>query len=219
MSHQPLSIEEMQLANARMHLMSKDEITAYNERLMASLSPETRTMFSRLEAEAKPTRPELTTITADALRALSGQDLDQAICQYVEKSLAEADNDRSALLQLPRGLQVFYLSFILEVEVMNGGVNQFFWNSSSQMADLVPAALRELGSPAAAKIFEEAQLVANIEATRRTSFKEEETLKAFMDSYKETALSSFDDPLCALAENFPSLRAIYVRVHEDLFLA
>lgn len=178
-------------------------------------------MFRRLEAEAeaKPAHPELTTITSDALRALSGQDLDQAICQYVEKSLAEADNDRSALLQLPRGLQVFYLSFILELEVMNGGVNQFFWNSSSQMADLVPAALRELGSPAAAKIFEEAQLVANIEATHRTSFKEEGTLEAFMDSYNETALSSFDDPLCALAENFPSLRATYVRVHADLFLA
>lgn len=220
MSHQPISIEEMKVADARMHLMSKEELTAYQERVMASLSPEVREAFRRIESEAqaRPPRIELTSITVDVLRELSGEDLDQAISQYVDTRLEAANDEPSALIQLPRGLQVFYLSFILEVEVLNGGVNQFFSNSSSKMAQLIPAALRELGSPAAAKIFEEAHLVANEEASTRTSFKAEGTIESFMDSYKETALKIFDAPLCTLAEQFPALRAAYVRDQEDRFL-
>jgi len=82
-------------------------------------------------------------------------ELDMLVYARIEGLLAAADSRRDALLRLPRGLQVFYLSLILEAEVNNGDLRQFFTNLSDY-ADLIAAALRELPCEAAAEIFEQA---------------------------------------------------------------
>jgi hypothetical protein len=51
------------------------------------------------------------------------------------------------ILGMSRAEQVLWLVFELCGEVSNGGVDQFFANSSGERAPLVPAALRELGEP------------------------------------------------------------------------
>ena len=51
------------------------------------------------------------------------------------------------ILGMSRPEQVLWLVFELCGEVSNGGVDQFFGNSSGERAPLVPDALRELGQP------------------------------------------------------------------------
>ena len=58
------------------------------------------------------------------------------------------------ILGMSRAEQVLWLVFELCGEVSNGGVDQFFANSSGERAPLVPAALRELGQPELAAVFE-----------------------------------------------------------------
>lgn len=58
------------------------------------------------------------------------------------------------ILGMSRAEQVLWLVFELCGEVSNGGVDQFFSNSSGERAPLMPAALRELGQPELATAFE-----------------------------------------------------------------
>lgn len=55
---------------------------------------------------------------------------------------------------MTRAEQVLWLTFELLGEVSNGGLQQFFDNSSGDRAPMVPAALRELGRPALADALE-----------------------------------------------------------------
>lgn len=82
-------------------------------------------------------------------------DLDMQVYAYIEGQLAGAESRRDTLLRLSRGLQVFYLSLIVEAEVMNGGLGQFFINLSDYVGLIAPA-LRELPCEPAALIFEQA---------------------------------------------------------------
>lgn len=59
---------------------------------------------------------------------------------------------------MSRAEQVLWLVFELCGEVSNGGVDQFFGNSSGERAPLVPAALRELGEPDLAAALERSLL-------------------------------------------------------------
>ncbi len=58
------------------------------------------------------------------------------------------------ILGMSRAEQVLWLVFELCGEVSNGGVDQFFGNSSGERAALVPSALRELGQSALADSLE-----------------------------------------------------------------
>lgn len=201
MSRQPISIEEMQ-AVAEQHLM-------------ATLSREVNDTFRQLAQEAPPAtaNPALAALASDVLRALRKEDAAPAIYHAVARYLAGSGDEADALLRLPRGLQVFYLSSILELELLNGGAHQFFWNTSDQMTCLIPVALRELGAHQAAQLFEEARLIACAEADDRGV-----SLDDFLKSSAKTSLARFDPPLCAQAQRFPALRAAYLRAHQYLFM-
>jgi hypothetical protein len=199
---------------------SPDELKAEYEKLLATMPPEVQKIFRENEEKAKnqPPRPRLAEISSASLKSLAGEDLDLAVYDYVETRLSGANDRKLALLSLPRGLQIFYLSFVIEAEVMNGGFNQFFWNSSAEMAELVAPALRDLQANEAARIFDEALAVAHSEVAATAKFKSKGTLDAFSKSYAETNLTKFDTSFCNWAEKFPLLRANLLRDHEEIFL-
>lgn len=63
------------------------------------------------------------------------------------------------ILGMSRAEQVLWLVFELCGEVSNGGVDQFFSNSSGERAPLMPAALRELGQAELAEALEHSLLL------------------------------------------------------------
>ena len=195
---QNMSLDELQALSGTLHLQSPDELRQSMERLMANLPPEVQAVFRQhaADAAARAPRPRLCDLSAAELRALGGEELDSVVYDYVSEQVDKSDDPVAALLALPRGLQVFYLSFIVEVEVMNGGLDQFFSNPSGAMAKLVAPALRDLGAHEAAALFERAMSVASDEA----------------------ALDRLNAPFVALAQAFPALRAGYVTAHEAQFL-
>lgn len=204
-------LQDLLAISGNMHNMSMDELRAAQQKLMALLPPETQEVFRQQEAMAKaaPPRPRLTEITAASLEALSGEDLDFAVIDYIDTQLSAVADYREGMRLLPRTLQVFYLSFIVESEVMNGGFKQFFWNPSGILAEMVAPALRELQASGAADIFEKAQVVATAEGAMVE--REDESLEAFSQSYENTGLNQFDKAFARLADGFPALRAGLIR--------
>jgi hypothetical protein len=185
--------------------MSPEEAKQKYEEALAALPSEVREVFLRLQAGAKP-RPQLASLTSSALGALPPDDLEVAVLGFVERQLAQSQDRVAALGELPRRLQVFYLSFLVEAEVMNGGFNQFFWNSSSEFAALVGPALRELGASEAAELFDQALSQAHDEAEQARPANRPRTLQTFSESYQHTGLNAFDEAFSRHAEGFPALR-------------
>ena len=196
--------------------MSPEEAKRKYEEALAALPPELQETFPALAANARP-RPRIESLDEETVRALAEEDIEVAVIEFVERKLQASKERREALHSLSRGLQVFYLSFIVEAEVMNGGFNQFFWNSSSEYAELVAPALRQLGDAEAASIFEQAFAIANSEFEAAARLRHPGTLEAFSESYRHTRLNEFDSHFCARAEQFPAMRLAIVRTNEPLF--
>ena len=153
------------------------------------------------------------------LHEIQDEQLEQAILDYIFAKL-DADYAKAGeiLRGLSKGFQAVYVSWLVEAEVMNGGFNQYFWNSSNQFAEATAAALREIGAPQAAILMEQALTLAIAEIPTMKKFRLEATLEAFSESYKHTELNHLDAPFCELAMGFPALRLRYIRANEALFV-
>lgn len=185
------------------------------EELLAMLPLESQEAMRQLMASARP-RPSLESISPAELGHLDSEDREIAVIDWVGRHLNSSSDAQLALESLPRGLQIFYLSFLVEAEVMNGGFNQFFWNSSSKYAPLIEHALVELGAAQASSIFREAWAVAISENAGRPE-SGELSLEAFSASYDETQLDAFDASFCELAMKFPALRQNIFQANEPTF--
>jgi hypothetical protein len=201
-----------------MNTMSPEEARRKYEEALAALPPDVQETMRSLIANARP-QPRIDTLSRPAVTALAREDIDSAVVELIDRTLSASIDRTKAVQELPRGVQIFYLSFIVEAEVMNGGFNQFFWNSSSEYAELIAPALRELQAPRAAEIFEQAFLVARAEIEKQAKARSIGTLEAFSETYKETRLNEFDEIFCTEAEHFPSLRMQVVQTNEPVFFA
>ena len=104
---------------------------------------------------ARP-RPRSHALSRDAIKALAADEVDSDVVEYTGRMLSASPEGAAALPGFPRGVRVFYLSFVVEAEVLSGGFNQFFWNSSSDHAEWIAPVLSDLGAQRAAEIFEQA---------------------------------------------------------------
>jgi hypothetical protein len=179
--------------------------------------PNAREAFRASRAE-RAARPQMRDLDADTLRSISPVDLDRMLSEYVVQLLSRASDRPSELAKLPRGVQVFYLTYLVEAEVVNGGFHQFFWNSSSEFAELVASAISELGDPDAARIYESALAQAISEMSRSVD-STEEIRESFARSASQSTLHQFDDSFAQRARHFSTLRLKLVRGREQLFLA
>ena len=192
-----------------------DDPTRAFEDLLAMLPPESREAMLKIMASARP-RPGIDSISQAELGRLEEGDCEIAVVEWVGRHLESSANAQAALKLLPRGLQIFYLSFLVEAEVMNGGFNQFFWNSASRYAPLMEGALAELGAARASSIFRDAWAVAIAENAGRPD-SGVLSLEAFSASYQHTRLNAFDAEFCELAVQFPALRRRVVQANEPAF--
>jgi hypothetical protein len=80
---------------------------------------------------------------------------------------------------------------LLDLEVPNGGLLQFFWNRSA-WADRVPASLRSIGMPALADAFERctAELISRVGSY--SEFRKRNSLQAYSECASEFSFDEFD---------------------------
>jgi hypothetical protein len=169
--------------------------------------------------EAFRNRRRYSLLDLPTLRSIPDSVLDQAVIDYILSALDKTmPNTRDAVAALGEGFLTVYCTWIAEVEVGNGGFNQFFWNTSEQCASDLPRALRTIGALRAAEIAQAALLIAHEETVRRNTVRDKTNLQAFSDSYQTTDLGILDSDFWQEAREFSNLRVKYIRQNEGLFV-
>lgn len=184
---------------------------------LPTLPPEVQAQLDRM-LEAHANRRRYDRFDQEVLASIPDPDLEQALMDYLFDRLKhfEQDQDR-AFASLSAQFRVFFCTWEVEAEVVNGGFNQYFWNSSAQNAERTPAALHEIGDEVAANLMREANRIALAELPEMSKYMKERTPEAFSESYKHTSLNDLDEQFCRRAAAFSSLRLEYVRSRLEAF--
>ena len=216
----PLSADDLNAMADNLHNLTPEQLRSNLDKLLASLPDDVREQFLQheIDARARPQRPVLSEVTPASLGALDEDEREQALIAYVDHNINLDDDRLAALLRLPRGLQVVYLSFLVEAEAVNGGLHQFFWNPSADFAELVAPALTDLGAAAAAEIFAQALEVARSESARREALRADGSWEAFVQSSEESFLRTFDSAFGDQAAGLAALRARFLQDNGPLLI-
>ena len=87
---------------------------------------------------------EYVSMSTDQLKELSDVDLLSAAIARAENKIELYDNLLEGVNSLSEPLRVVYVVYFLEAEVYNGGLSQFYINSSGATAPLVSEALGKI---------------------------------------------------------------------------
>lgn len=113
---------------------------------------------------------------------------------------------------------IFFI-WLFEAEIINGGFNQFYYNSSFTFYSDVPQALNLVGAYKFSDLAKEANYVFENEyqKIRQT---QNGTLVGFSNSYLNNPLSKFDDVFFELYnyENLDKLQVNFIRKYKSSFL-
>lgn len=144
-------------------------------------------------------------MTREELMTMDDADLVAAIGEKLDRKF-EAENE------LTGPEIVVYTLYLFDQEVQNGGLNQFFCNSSSEMAPFVPSSLLNVEADEY-----EALLAHFLDETAM----ELDSLDDADDEKYAEAYGEFDDAYYAMYSEQPldEMTAAYIRAHADVFVS
>lgn len=159
-------------------------------------------------------------LDVESLSALADDVLEKTIIDYILTDVVGSDDahmyDRIKTLSLP--FQHVFATWSLEVEIENGGFNQYFFNSTGEFAEEAHDGYTSFGSKGMPGIINGAISTLFDESELYKKTKKAGTMEAFMDSYKETQLGKWDDAYEDLDEDLFELRIAYIRNHLHEFV-
>ena len=127
--------------------------------------------------------------------------------------LCDKSNYGDAIDKLNSHERVFFAAQLLEQEVNNGGFDQYFSNSSGNLANEIVAAFREIGAPKTAAICEKALSV--FHGSVPTDWDVRQDLLEELDC--GDVWDECDDAFYEYEENLDALHYQYVLAHRDSF--
>jgi hypothetical protein len=157
-------------------------------------------------------------LTEDVLRSIPDTELEQAIFDYAATRVGD-DYDREVAIvrSLAPGTQALYSTWLVQLEVENGGFNQFFWNSSAAFAEDAVRGFEFFGLTDLAALTGDAIAVHAAEAHQMETLKRQGTIEAFSESYKHTKLEPLDERFMALSDTISPARIKRIREEPRLF--
>ncbi len=151
----------------------------------------------------------LTTLLSISFSLLTGCEQQQKLdalennfIDSVQKQVGgQYDKEHEIVKQLSPALQAIYLSYLLEVEVTNGGFEQYFWNYSENYVGDTIKGLNMMGAYKHAQILEKAENL----------WKQE--------NHEDAQLSTLDNEFLNMNNDLDEVRRIYMQTHHELLLA
>ncbi|MES2463495.1 MAG: DUF4375 domain-containing protein [Armatimonadota bacterium] len=165
-------------------------------------------------------------LSAAEVESLSDEDLDYAVFHHVLHRLSHDGADWSEqevrIAFLPSDLRRFYAMWTVELQVHNGGFNQFFFNCGDVLVWEAVQGYQNIGAMRLAEITNHAADAYKVEQEtqeRTKSLVETDGWQAFADSYNQTALIDFDTPFyrAEREEHLKVLRAKFLRQYPERF--
>ncbi len=129
-----------------------------------------------------------TQMSTEELSVLNDEELFSAISDRVDDEIYYADDIKSALANANKQKQVFYTAYWYEAEVNNGGLCQYFANSSNLTAPYLSETLEIIGAKEHKENFDKFVKDNNIDVNDLSMFESDD-----VDEYIEkTELLDFD---------------------------
>lgn len=158
-------------------------------------------------------------LTTDILKSLPDEKLEHAILDYTYGKIGDDyENALKTITALPNGFQMVYATTGVEMEVNNGGFNQYFWNSTGQFQRQAIDGYKLIGATAHSELVAEAVQIQAKQEAKMKKFKDADTTTAFSESYKDNPLNKCDSKFYKLTENASALRIKFIREHLELFV-
>ena len=114
---------------------------ADHEELLSNLADVKK--WTDAEAERQRRNKEL---PYEELNALSDDDLDEAVWNRTDEKVEQAETDLAGVAALPHAARVFYVVHWYAFEVYDGGLCQYFVNSSRKLAPMLSDCLEEIAA-------------------------------------------------------------------------
>ncbi len=139
------------------------------------------------------------------LLTLSDDDLFEAVYFQIIAIAEEAEDEDAELAQFAGARRTVYILSLLDAEIQNGGLCQFFVNSSRMVAPYVSQALAQVGADAHRQLFDGFVAQNNIDVSDLSSF-ECSSARGYQKQTKRFDFESFDNAYYEL----PPLQAFVV---------
>ena len=146
-------------------------------------------------------------------QALNNPDENEAIIQIEEYLTSRFDSDQSSLSNIEKN--VIYIEN-LEREVNNGGIDQFFSNSSGNYAHETVTALEEIGAQKTSDLLKKAISVFPDGDVPKDREKRREVMEEIEDDSEDT-WNELDDKFYEYEDDIPSLILSYIRSNRKEF--
>ncbi|MBC7793095.1 MAG: DUF4375 domain-containing protein [Clostridia bacterium] len=153
----------------------------------------------------------LARMSPSELAQLSDEQLEESLISYVSEIVCAAPNEIEALAAFPEAIQNWYPTAVLDIEVLNGGFNQFFFNSSSAYAEMLPDACRKVGIPEVGALVAEGTRLLTKHADALHAAEKAGTIDAFFATYIDAPFEHLDDQYAAREDEWHQCRVGYLR--------
>jgi hypothetical protein len=159
-------------------------------------------------------------LTSEIISKLKDDELEQTIFDNISINIEDDKRDeREIVRSLTPGQRAIYVTWIVEGEVNNGGFNQFYFNSSGQLADLGEDAFKTIGADQFADLMNEANVLYD-EIKEDLKKYNDGTMESFSKSYKDNPLNELDSKFYKLDSVAPlrQLKIQYIRKNVKEFV-
>lgn len=142
-------------------------------------------------------------MSIEELMSLNDEDLSSALEARIDKEIEkDYEEPKKCLEILNEEKQVIYILKYFDEEVQNGGLCQFFVNSSRVLAPYISETLGSVGADKYRKLYNDFVDENNIDLTDLSSFIIEDT-KEYEKQYERYDFDKFDDAFYELCEEEP----------------
>ena len=151
----------------------------------------------------------------EELSALPDGELCEAIWNRTDEKVEQAATDREGVAALPQAAQAFYVAYCYEMEMENGGLCQYFVNSSRELAPMLPAALGEIGAADHKALFDAFVRDNGIDVNDLSSFVSDD-VEGYLAQTERYPFDDFDNAFYAL-KPIQEYLIPYVQAHISAF--
>jgi uncharacterized protein DUF4375 len=149
------------------------------------------------------------------IAGISDDVLESALVSYVVARWKELGGEAQALATMPSALRAWYVTFVVDGEVLNGGFNQLFFNASAGAGEDAPKAFETVGLPAGADLMRRARALLTDRGPALEDARREGTIEAFMDTYGDDPFGPLDAEYAEHEDEFRLGRIRFLRGHAD----
>jgi len=154
---------------------------------------------------------------SEDILGIPDEDLQFAVSSWMRGKIGDRwDNEFGVITSLPLPCQYVYACRGAVDEYYNGGLTQYYYNSTGKFAALAEAGFRAMGSELLADIMAQANRIAD-ETTVILDARSNGSLNSFIALYNEGLFDKLDNAFRVEADDFDELCIDYIKANAACF--